>query len=196
MAIKIDCSYDELVAIEKLVPHPRNNNRHPEDQIARLAKIIQNTAWRNPIIVSRKSGYIVVGHARLEVAKKLGVEMVPVDYQDFETEAQEYQYLTSENAIARWSEIDTNALKIDLEDLEFNMEALELLGLKDLELENDSEMELQNADDVDETRNFIIKCDSIVDFTYLQQQYEAENNKISFKKYADKHQIYKGKVQE
>ena len=193
--VKIDCSYDELVPLELLVPHPRNNNRHPEDQINRLAKIIELTAWRNPIIVSKLSGFIVVGHARLEVAKKLGMDKVPVDYQEFENEAQEYQYLTSENAIARWSEIDTNALKIDLEDLNYDLD-MELLGLKDFDMENDPELEIEDAEDVDETRNFIIKCDSIVDFTFLQHEYEAENNKISFEKYAKKHQIYKGKVEE
>lgn len=195
MEIKIDCSYDELLPLEKLVPHPRNNNRHPDDQIERLAKIIQHTAWRNPIIVSKLSGFIVVGHARLEAAKKLGLEKVPVDFQDFESEAQEYQYLTSENAIARWSEIDTNALKIDLQDISFDLD-LELLGLKDLELTNETDIEIEDAEDVDESRNFIIKCDSIVDFTFLQHQYEAENNKISFEKYAAKHQIYKGKIEE
>jgi ParB-like chromosome segregation protein Spo0J len=190
---KIDCSYDELVKLENLIPHPRNNNRHPDEQIERLAKIIEATAWRNPIIVSRKSGFIVVGHARLEVAKRLGMKEVPVDYQDFENEAQEYQYLTSENAIARWSEIDENALKIDLQDLEFDLD-LELLGLKDLVLENDTELEIEEPEDVDEGRNFIIKCDSIADFLAIQQYFDADNNKINFANFNKKVKVYSENV--
>lgn len=184
--VKIDCSYDELVKIQNLIPHPRNNNRHPEEQITRLSKIIEATAWRNPIIVSKKSGYIVVGHGRLEVAKKLGMEEVPVDYQDFENEAQEYQYLTSENAISRWSEIDLNAVKIDIEDLGLTDSDLDLFGLPSLDFGEEDEIDLEDAEDVDEKVNFIIKCESIADFTILKSFFDAANNKINFETFKEK----------
>ena len=54
-----------------LVPHPRNPNKHGDNQIALLAKIIGNQGWRNPIVVSERSGFIVAGHGRLGAARVL-----------------------------------------------------------------------------------------------------------------------------
>ena len=39
---------------------------------------------------SNRSGFIVKGHCSLAAARLLGVESVPVDYQDYETEAAEW----------------------------------------------------------------------------------------------------------
>jgi len=38
------CAYTELVDIEKLLPNPRNPNRHPENQIkkARIGRLTEN----------------------------------------------------------------------------------------------------------------------------------------------------------
>lgn len=55
-----------------LTPHPKNPNRHSEDQIKRIVKIIQENGWRHPIIVSTLSNKIIVGHGRLEAAKLMG----------------------------------------------------------------------------------------------------------------------------
>ena len=38
-------------------------NQHSADQIILLAKIIGGQGWRAPIVVSKRSGYIVAGHA-------------------------------------------------------------------------------------------------------------------------------------
>lgn len=61
---KVYCAYDEIVEIDSLKPNPRNPNRHPEAQVKMLARIIGEQGWRAPITVSRRSGYIVRGHAR------------------------------------------------------------------------------------------------------------------------------------
>ena len=102
--IKIECAHDEMVQIEKLIPHPRNPNKHPEKQIALLVKIIAAQGWRNPIVVSSRSGFITKGHARLEAAKILGCDAVPVDFQDYENEASEYADLIADNRIAELAE--------------------------------------------------------------------------------------------
>ena len=78
--ILVHCAYDELVDIAKLVPNPRNPNRHPDKQIELLAKIIKSQGWRAPITVSTRSGFIVRGHGRLAAAQKLGLTEVPVDW--------------------------------------------------------------------------------------------------------------------
>jgi|TARA_Y100000310_G_scaffold317685_1_gene370821 hypothetical protein len=44
----VNCAYKEMVPLRKLVPHPRNPNTHPDDQIRLLMKIIDYQGWRNP----------------------------------------------------------------------------------------------------------------------------------------------------
>lgn len=87
--IKIMCSYAKLVDPGELIENPKNPNRHPERQIIILGKIIENQGFRRPIVVSRRSGYVIVGHGLLAAAQYLGMEKVPVDYQNYENEATE-----------------------------------------------------------------------------------------------------------
>lgn len=133
--MKFNCAYTELVDIHKLVPNPKNNNHHPKEQIDRLAKIIDYQGQRSPIVVSNRSGFIVKGHGRLEAIRKLGWEKVAVDYQDYESEAQEYADMTADNQIAMWAEFDNNMLMSEIPELG-DMD-LDMLGLKDLKLDID-----------------------------------------------------------
>jgi len=118
----------ELIEVKKLIPNPKNNNRHSIEQVERLSKLIKHNGFRVPIIVSKKSGHIVSGHARLMAAIKIGMEKVPVIYQDFSSEVEEYQFLTADNEIARWAELDLHAMAIELKDLDLG--DFELLGLE------------------------------------------------------------------
>jgi len=130
--MKIDCAYDELVPLEKLVPNPRNNNKHSKEQIELLAKHITAHGYRYPIVVSNRSGFIVSGHARLEALSFLKEEKAPVDFQDFETEAEEYQVLTSDNELARLAELDLDSVWKTLK--EIPDVDISLLGIPDLKM--------------------------------------------------------------
>jgi ParB-like chromosome segregation protein Spo0J len=106
--VEIKSKEISIVDIDSLVLNPKNNNKHPKEQIDRLAKLIKYQGFRNPLIVSNRSGFVLAGHGRIEAAKLAGLKEVPVMFQDFENEAQEYAYLTSDNAIASWSVPDQN----------------------------------------------------------------------------------------
>ena len=108
--IPIHCAFDEVVDVASLVPNPRNPNRHPEPQIALLARIIAQQGWRAPITVSNRSGFIVRGHARLQAALKAGWTQAPVDRQDYATEAAEWADLIADNRLAELAEPDSEAL--------------------------------------------------------------------------------------
>ena len=110
------CSYDELVEVHKLVPHPRNPNIHPLKQIDRLAKIIDYQGQRSPIVICNETGYIIVGHGRLEALKKLGWQKAAVNFQNFDNDAQRFAHMTADNAIAEWAEL--NLLQVKEEILE------------------------------------------------------------------------------
>jgi len=133
--MKIDCAYDELIEITspKLIRNPKNNNRHSIEQIERLAKIISFQGMRSPIVISKRSGYIIKGHCRLEALELIYQEdqnvKVPVDFQDYENDAQEYADMTADNEIARWSEFDLHKAIIDLKDIDLG--DIELLGFED-----------------------------------------------------------------
>ena len=61
MTLNIQCEYTELVDINALKPNPKNPNKHPPEQIERLAKIIEYQGMRSPIVVSELSGFITKG---------------------------------------------------------------------------------------------------------------------------------------
>lgn len=134
-----------LQSVGSLTPNPRNPNHHGEDQIERLAKILRYQGWRHPIIVSTRSNLIVAGHGRLLAAKKLGLETVPVLYQDFEDEDAEYAFLVSDNAIADWAELDLSAINKELENL--GPIDIDLLGIKDFVVDMAENEEAQGDED-------------------------------------------------
>ena len=121
-----------IVDIDSLVLNPKNNNKHSQEQIERLAKLIKYHGFRNPLVISNRSGFVIAGHGRIEAAKIAGLKEVPVMRQDFDSEAQEYAYLTSDNAIASWSELDTSMVNAEM--LNFPDMDIDLLGIKDFEL--------------------------------------------------------------
>lgn len=113
----VHCSYQELRDPATLIPHPRNPNRHGDRQIEMLSRIIRHQGWRNPIVVSARSGFIIAGHGRLAAALKLGLTEVPVDVQEFATEADEWAHLVADNRIAELADMDNDALGDLLSDL-------------------------------------------------------------------------------
>lgn len=146
MSVEIKCKYQALVALKDLKPHPKNRNTHSKEQIDRLIKIFKYQGIRHTIKISNLSGFIVAGHGRLEAAKKLKLKEFPVEYQDFESEEQEYAFLVSDNSIASWAELDLSGINTDIGDLGPNFD-IELLGLKDFTIDVAEKLEPQCDED-------------------------------------------------
>jgi len=127
-SIAVHCAHARMVDVVEIIPNPRNPNKHGDKQVAMLAKIIRHQGWRAPITVSKRSGFIVTGHGRLEAAKLLQVQTVPVDFQDFATEADEWAHLVADNRIAELAEIDAGELSGLLKELEVAGVDLDLTG--------------------------------------------------------------------
>lgn len=145
-----------LVKCSELKPNPKNRNIHSKDQIDRLAEIIKYQGFRNPITVSNQSGFIVAGHGRLEAAKQLGIEAVPVIYQDFESEEQEYAAQVSDNAIASWAELDLSGINADLGDLGPDFD-IDLLGIKNFFIDPPALENIDHLADELAEKKFIIE---------------------------------------
>ena len=132
--IPVHCAHARLADVTTLVPNPRNPNKHGDAQVALLAKIIRQ-GWRAPITISKRSGFIVTGHGRLQAALLLQVEQVPVDEQDFATEADEWAHLVADNRIAELAETDGALLKDLLGDLDTGAFDMDITGFDAAELE-------------------------------------------------------------
>jgi DNA modification methylase len=126
--IQVHCRDCEIVDLADLVPYPGNPNKHSDEQVALLAKIIRARGWRHPVIVSTFSGRVVAGHGRIEAARLLGVATVPVERQAFASEAEEREFLLSDNRIAELAERDNALLKDLLEQLDTGETDMDLTG--------------------------------------------------------------------
>ena len=118
-----------LVDLDKIIFNPKNPNVHSDEQIERLCKLIKNTGFRSPVIISKQSGFLIVGHGRCLSAAKLGMKQVPAIFEDFENDADEYAYMCADNAIASWAQLDLG--KINLDFVNFGPFDLDMLGIKD-----------------------------------------------------------------
>jgi hypothetical protein len=180
-SLLIKCAYDELVPIENLVPNPDNNNRHSIEQIEQLAKIMKFQGIRKPIYVSKRSGFITAGHLRLEALKLLGVEKIPVDFQEYENEAQEYADLTADNELAKRSEFDWHQHYTIMEQKEFDIE-LEYFGLtSDSGNTNviDDLLEIENLEGSSDKCWFKVLCKNEDELNEVKEKLNAKSNQIS-----------------
>lgn len=133
--IPVFCAHDELLPLQKVIPNPKNPNGHPKEQIKLLSEIIKAQGWRSPITISTRSGFIVAGHGRRMAAELLGAETVPVEYQNFASEAEEYAALVADNRIAELAELDNTMLADILVDIDTGELPLELTGYAEEDLE-------------------------------------------------------------
>lgn len=134
--VPVFCAHDAIVDAAKLVPNPKNPNTHPDAQIQALGRIIRQTGWRQPITVSKLSGFIVKGHGRLSAALLEGLKEVPVDYQNYTNAAEEYADLVADNRIAELAEIDQKLLADIFADIDTGEIPMELTGYTEDEVES------------------------------------------------------------
>ena len=135
MQIAVKCAFDKVVALEELKPNPRNPNQHPPEQISLLAKIMRAQGWRNPIVVSKRSGFVVSGHGRLLAARELNLKSAPVDFQTFKTDEDELAHLIADNRIAELADLNRSMLRDIFEELDSGAFDMDLTGFDNTSLE-------------------------------------------------------------
>lgn len=139
-------AYDEVLPLTKLKKSKFQRNKHPQDQIIRLAKIMEAHGVRHPIHISKLSGTVCFGHGRWEAAKLNKYSSYPIVYQEFKDEDEEYACVQSDNAIAMWAELDLASINNDLQNLGPDFD-IDLLGIKDFVLEPAEKFEAQSDED-------------------------------------------------
>jgi hypothetical protein len=177
--MQFNCAYTELVSISKLVPNPKNANKHSAEQIERLAKIIDFQGQRSPVVVSKRSGFITKGHGRLMAMQHLGWDQVAVDYQDYLSEAQEYADVIADNEIAKWAMVDLDMIRTELVDAGFDLN-IDLLGIREFSIEPLADFDIGLVDQFNTSENFTIECVDQLELESLQSRFGTTSKKISY----------------
>lgn len=132
----------ETVQIEDLVPYHRNPKLHPNEQLNRIARSIDEFGFTVPIVID-KDNNIIMGHGRIEAAKQLELKEVPAVRRDDLTDEQVKALRIADNRVAE-SGWDDELLGQELEaldDMDFDLEltGFELDEIEDITTEEEIE---------------------------------------------------------
>lgn len=140
----------EQIKTDKLIPYGFNNKIHDETQINRIANSIKEFWFTQPIVVD-KDNFVIIWHWRLEAAKKLWLEEVPVVKMDNLTEQQVKKLRILDNKLNE-SEWNMENLKIELEDIkDLNIWDIELSideVFPELIIDNEDKAEKDLSDEI------------------------------------------------
>ena len=119
--------------IDKPIPYARNARTITPAAVDKVAASIQEFGWRQPIVVDADH-VIIVGHARLLAARKLGLTEVPVHVADNLTPGQVKAYRLMDNRSHEETSWDGSMLADCLADLRVSDADLELTGFNSDEI--------------------------------------------------------------
>jgi DNA modification methylase len=105
----------EYAPIGDLRPMPGNPRRN-DKAIPKVAESIKRFGWTNPILARREDKVVVAGHTRLEAARYLGLDKVPVIWLDLDPVSSRL-YNLADNKLGEVAEWDQGALATMLEQL-------------------------------------------------------------------------------
>lgn len=123
----------EFWPLERLQPYARNARTHSQEQIDQIAASIERFGFTNPILVDGQSG-IVAGHGRLQAARQVGLEKVPVIRLDHLSDEEKRAYVIADNKLALNAGWDAAMLASEIEALMSDGFDIGLLGFGQDEL--------------------------------------------------------------
>src|ERR1700694_976003 len=106
----------EYLAISDLKPHPRNARLHSKKQLHQIAASIDEFGFNVPVLIDG-GNVVIAGHGRVEAARKLGMETVPVLRIEHLTDEQKRAFALADNKIALNSDWDLEILQLDMKEL-------------------------------------------------------------------------------
>lgn len=117
----------ECAPITSLKPNPRNARTHSPKQVRQIAASIETFGFTNPVLIDENLT-ILAGHGRVEGAKLLNMEQVPIIRIEHLSEAEKRAYVIADNQLALKAGWDEDILAVEFQALgELNFD-LELTG--------------------------------------------------------------------
>lgn len=140
------------------IPYARNARKIDARAVSAVAGSIKEFGFKVPILVDA-DGVIIAGHTRLQAAQSLGLESVPVIVCRDLTPDQVKAYRLADNRVAEFSDWDAELLKLELGDIEMEMD---FAGFNELVMSisgNEPEQPQQVGSELKEKYVIIVDCD-------------------------------------
>lgn len=93
-----------------LIPNPHNWRTHPTAQQDALTAVLDDVGWLGRVTVNERSGHVVDGHLRVELARRTGRRVPIVDYVDL-TDREEATILATYDPLSALAEADSEQLR-------------------------------------------------------------------------------------
>lgn len=137
----------------ELKPYDKNAKKHDKKQIANVAESIKQFGFVQPIVLD-KGNNVIIGHCRLEAAKKLHLDEVPCVMADDLTDEQVKKLRFLDNKLNE-SDWDIDLIAEEIADLDFD-------GFDvDWELFEDERTEIERKEIIlNENISVIVECEN------------------------------------
>lgn len=124
----------EFLDLNEIFEYENNSKNHPEEQIEKIAKSIQEFGAKIPILIDAEN-VIVAGHGRKRAAQKLNLRTFPVIRITDLTNDKIRAYRMLDNVLQK-SEWDYEILKVEFEELLNKEQDIETTGFSKIEMDN------------------------------------------------------------
>lgn len=119
--------------LSALRAYERNARTHSKRQVEQIAASMREFGWTNPVLAD-EAGNVIAGHGRIEAARLIGMDTVPVIVLAGLTDAQRRALVLADNRIAMNSGWDEEMLGAELRDLVGQIDLSDLVGFSTDEL--------------------------------------------------------------
>lgn len=116
----------EMMPPDRLIADQRNARTHSQRQIGQIAQSIERFGFVSPVLIDG-ANRIIAGHGRVEAAKRLGLDLVPVLRITHLSAAERKAYALADNRLAELAGWDGEILAIELQvlrELDFDLTAI------------------------------------------------------------------------
>lgn len=151
----------------QLQPHPLNWRRHSRVQSRALGRALDSIGWAKPIIVNRRTGHIIDGHLRVELAREQE-QSIPAIVVDVDEE-EEKILLATLDPLSAMAHTDYSALEELLQQTSHNFHTL----LKDVWKERMPEISAK-IPEIPRQWLIVVECASEEEQVALLERFLAE----------------------
>ena len=95
--------------LDSILFNPRNWRIHPLNQQNALKGVLEEVGWVQEVIINKRTGHLVDGHLRCQLAAREGARSIPVKYVDL-SEEEEALVLATLDPIASMAATDKQKL--------------------------------------------------------------------------------------
>jgi DNA modification methylase len=149
----------ESARVDALVPYAGNARRHSKKQVRQIAGSISEFGFLVPVLIDEK-GMVLAGHGRLEAAKLLGLEHVPVVRASDLSEPQKRAFILADNRIAQNATWDQRQVAVEFQSM-IELEPLFELTVTGFEMgEIDSAIEILSGGDEPDSIDDLVAPDA------------------------------------